>query len=101
MIYQNIQMIILSNAENDNFIIRFYINKTKSVGGYISINSLVAVSFQVAYAVSILKAQGLEYSSEKIVITDEVDELITHNIFCTAITRAQNKLKLYWTQEVE
>ena len=37
----------------------------------------------------------------KIVITDEVDELITHNIFYTAITRAQNELKIYWTPEVE
>lgn len=34
-------------------------------------------------------------------ITDEIDELITHNIFYTAITRAQNKLKIYWTPEVE
>ena len=43
----------------------------------------------------------MEYSSGKIVITDEVDELITHNIFYTAITRAQKKLKIYWTPEVE
>jgi len=91
----------LSNSENDNFIIRFYINKTKSVDGDTSTNSLVVVLFQVAYAVSILKVQGLEYSSEKIVITDEVDKLIIHNIFCTAITRVQNKLKLYWALEVE
>ena len=91
----------MSNSENDNFIIRFYINKTKSVDGDTSTNSLVVVLFQVAYAVSILKVQGLEYSSEKIVITDEVDQLIIHNIFCTAITRVQNKLKLYWALEVE
>lgn len=56
---------------------------------------------QIAYAVSIHKAQGLEYSSVKLVITDEVDELITHNIFYTAITRAQKELKIYWTPEVE
>ena len=43
----------------------------------------------------------MEYDSVKIVITDEVDELITHNIFYTAITRARNKLKIYWTPEVE
>jgi len=59
------------------------------------------VPFQIAYAVSIHKAQGLEYSSVKLVITDEVDELITHNIFYTAITRAQHELKIYWTPEVE
>ena len=50
---------------------------------------------------SIHKAQGLEYNSVKLVITDEVDELITHNIFYTAITRAQKDLKIYWTPEVE
>ena len=47
------------------------------------------VPFQVAYAVSIHKAQGLEYKSVKIVITNDVEELITHNIFYTAITRAK------------
>lgn len=47
------------------------------------------------------KAQGLEYDSVKIVITDEVEELVTHNIFYTAITRAREKLKIYWTPEVE
>lgn len=52
-------------------------------------------------AVSIHKAQGLEYDSVKIVITDEVEELVTHNIFYTAITRAREKLKIYWTPEVE
>ena len=55
----------------------------------------------IAYAVSIHKAQGLEYDSVKIVITDEVEELVTHNIFYTAITRAREKLKIYWTPEVE
>lgn len=57
------------------------------------------VPFQIAYAVSIHKAQGLEYNSVKIVITKEVDELITHNIFYTAITRAKENLKIYWTAE--
>ena len=59
------------------------------------------VPFHIAYAVSTHKVQGLEYRSVKIVITDEVDELITHNIFYTAITRAQKELKIYWTPEVE
>lgn len=59
------------------------------------------VPFKVAYAVSIHKAQGLEYDSVKIVITDEVEELITHNIFYTAITRTKKKLKIYWTKRAE
>ena len=45
------------------------------------------IPFQIAYAVSIHKAQGLEYDSVKVIITREVDEMITHNIFYTAITR--------------
>lgn len=64
-------------------------------------SSEAIVPFQIAYAVSIHKAQGLEYSSVKIVITDEVDEQITHNIFYTAITRAKEDLKIYWSPETE
>ena len=64
-------------------------------------NDSTVVPFQVAYAVSIHKAQGLEYDSVKIVITNETEERITHNIFYTAITRAKNKLKIYWSPETE
>ena len=59
------------------------------------------IPFQIAYAVSIHKAQGLEYQSVKRVITHDVEELITHNIFYTAITRTREKLKIYWTPETE
>ncbi len=59
------------------------------------------VPFQVAYAVSIHKAQGLEYDSVKVIITDEIEELISHNIFYTAITRAKKKLKIYWSKHAE
>jgi ATP-dependent exoDNAse (exonuclease V) alpha subunit len=58
------------------------------------------VPFQVSYAVSIHKAQGLEFNSVKIVITDEIEDHITHSIFYTAITRARDKLKIYWSPEV-
>ena len=58
------------------------------------------VPFQIAYAVSIHKAQGLEYDSVKIVIADETEEQITHNIFYTAITRSREQLTLYWSPEV-
>lgn len=57
------------------------------------------VPFQIAYAVSIHKAQGLEYKSVKIIITKEIDEMISHNIFYTAITRTKDRLKIYWTAE--
>ena len=59
------------------------------------------IPFQVAYAVSIHKAQGLEYLSVKVVITHEAEEFVTHNIFYTAITRARKKLKIYWSPETE
>lgn len=32
---------------------------------------------------------------------NQIEELVTHNIFYTAITRAREKLKIYWTPEVE
>ena len=75
--------------------------KTKSVDDDDEDTSNTVVPFQVAYAVSTHKAQGLEYRSVKIVITDEVDEMISHSIFYTAITRARERLKIYWTPEVE
>ncbi|MEK8021781.1 MAG: ATP-dependent RecD-like DNA helicase [Candidatus Parabeggiatoa sp.] len=93
---------LLDSAESRNSVIRFCVNKLKSTDEDDDGSSKKeVVPFQVAYAVSIHKAQGLEYNSVKIVITDEIDELITHNIFYTAITRAREKLKIYWTPEVE
>ena len=57
------------------------------------------IPFQLAYAVSIHKAQGLEYNSVKIVIPQSNSEKITHGVFYTAITRAKQKLKIYWSPE--
>lgn len=57
------------------------------------------VPFQLAYAVSIHKAQGLEYDSVKIVIPNNNAERISHGIFYTAITRAKKRLKIYWSAE--
>lgn len=87
-------------SESGNSIISFSVNKFRSSDEDDDNNSTV-VPFQVAYAISIHKAQGLEYDSVKIVITNEVEERITHNIFYTAITRAKNKLKIYWSPETE
>lgn len=55
--------------------------------------------FNLAYAASIHKAQGLEYNSVKVVITPNVEDRITKNIFYTAITRTKNKLKVYWSSD--
>lgn len=92
---------LLDDSPSGNSVIRFTVDKLRSTDDDDDLTSTAIVPFQVAYAVSIHKAQGLEYNSVKIVITDEIDELITHNIFYTAITRARNKLRIYWTPEVE
>lgn len=60
-----------------------------------------SVPFQVAYAVSIHKAQGLEYDSVKIVITDANENDVTHSIFYTAVTRARERLRIFWTPETQ
>jgi len=64
-------------------------------------SSDTVVPFQVAYAVSIHKAQGLEYDSVKVVITDANEEDISHSVFYTVITRARKHLKIYWTPETQ
>ena len=92
---------LIGDSASGNSVIRFSVDKCKSTDDDDDGSSSAVVPFQVAYAVSIHKAQGLEYNSVKVVITDEIDELITHNIFYTAITRAREKLRIYWTPEVE
>ncbi len=57
------------------------------------------IPFQIAYAISIHKAQGLEYKSVKVVIPSSNAEKITHSVFYTAITRAKENLKIYWSAE--
>lgn len=91
---------LLDNLSNGNSIIRFDVAKHKNTDEDDESSDAV-VPFQIAYAVSIHKAQGLEYNSVKLVITNEVEEMISHNIFYTAITRAKEKLKIYWSPETE
>lgn len=57
------------------------------------------IPFQLAYAVSIHKAQGLEYNSVKIIIPNSISERITHGVFYTAITRTKKDLKVFWSPE--
>ena len=58
------------------------------------------IPFQLAYAVSIHKAQGLEYKSVKLIIPSSNAEKITHGIFYTAVTRTKEELRIYWSSEV-
>ncbi len=92
---------LVGESENGNSIISFSVNKYRNTDEDDDENNSTVVPFQVAYAVSIHKAQGLEYDSVKIVITNEIEERITHNIFYTAITRTKNKLKIFWSPETE
>lgn len=92
---------LVGESEAGKSVISFSVNKYRSTDEDDEDNDSTVVPFQVAYAVSIHKAQGLEYDSVKIVITNETEERITHNIFYTAITRAKNKLKIYWSPETE
>lgn len=92
---------IIEDYDYPNTVVRFSVFKRRSVDDDDDSTSNTIVPFQIAYAVSIHKAQGLEYDSVKVVITNEVDEMITHNIFYTAITRAKKSLKIYWSPEVQ
>lgn len=92
---------LIGESDAGKTIISFSVNRYRSTDEDDDDNDSTVVPFQVAYAVSIHKAQGLEYDSVKIVITNETEEQITHNIFYTAITRAKNKLKIYWSPETE
>lgn len=98
---ENYDLELIGSGDNGNSIITFGVNKYKGSDEDDDDSSDTIVPFQVAYAVSIHKAQGLEYSSVKIIITDEIEERITHNIFYTAITRAKERLKIYWSPETE
>ena len=88
-------------SENGKSLVAFIVNRRKpySSDSEESTNYHI-VPFQIAYAVSIHKSQGLEFDSVKIVIADETEEKITHNIFYTAITRARKYLTIYWSPEV-
>lgn len=92
----------LGISENGLPKIRFSIfNRTSEEEDDDSNDDNTIIPFQVSYAVSIHKAQGLEYESVKIIISKDVDEEITHNIFYTAITRTKQFLSIYWEPEVE
>lgn len=79
---------------NIRFRVNEYIDKEDDENEYDHI-----IPFNLSYAISIHKAQGLEYDSVKVVITSNIEDRITKNIFYTAITRAKNKLKIYWNSD--
>lgn len=82
-------------------VIKFYVRKKNELDDDNDIADDTDIPFQIAYAVSIHKSQGLEYDSVKVIITEEVDEMISHNIFYTAITRSKQHLMIYWSPETQ
>lgn len=95
----DIPLELVSGRTSGKSIVRFYVDNSRDFEGDDDTEISTVVPFQIAYAVSIHKAQGLEYDSVKVVITEDIDQMITHNIFYTAITRAKNRLKIYWSPE--
>ncbi len=92
---------ILNSESGEKSIVRFRVTKKIESDDDNDFADDTDIPFQIAYAVSIHKAQGLEYDSVKIIITEDVDEMITHNIFYTAITRSKQHLKIYWSPETQ
>ncbi len=89
---------ILENTDNKT-LIRLYVRNFKDTNDDDDDRNEHIIPFNLAYAVSIHKAQGLEYNSVKIIITSNVEEQITKNIFYTAITRTKKYLKIFWSPE--
>lgn len=95
-------LLVIENTDYRTSIVRFVVHESGSVDeDDHAQDERTIIPFQIAYAVSIHKAQGLEYNTVKIVITDEVEELVTHDVFYTNITRTRKDLKIYWTPETE
>nr|MDE6014557.1 ATP-binding domain-containing protein [Acetatifactor sp.] len=94
-------MELLKPLHSGKSVIRFHALKKQNSDDDSALADDTDIPFQIAYAVSIHKAQGLEYDSVKVIITEEVDRMITHNIFYTAVTRSKKDLTIYWSPETQ
>lgn len=79
----------IKEIQNKKTLIQFFvdISSTKKEG--------IFLPFQLGYAISIHKAQGLEYDHVDLIIPNYIEERISHKIFYTAITRAKSDLKIF------
>ena len=89
---------MIASDKVDKVILRFKVNKYKDRDDDENKFDHI-IPFNLSYAISIHKAQGLEYDSVKVVITSNIEDRITKNIFYTAITRAKKRLKVYWNSD--
>jgi len=95
----NVGLELLEPLNSGKSVVRFKVKKKKESDDDRDFADDTDIPFQIAYAVSIHKAQGLEYDSVKVIITRDIDEMVTHNIFYTAITRSKKYLKIFWSPE--
>lgn len=89
---------LINSDKADKIIIKFKVNEFRDRDDDENQYDHI-IPFNLSYAISIHKAQGLEYDSVKIVITQNIEDRITKNIFYTAITRAKKFLKIYWSSD--
>lgn len=97
-IFSNMGLVYVKDTADKHTVVEFSVDKnTNYDDDNDSLDSVIP--FQVAYAVSIHKAQGLEYESVKIVIPSDLGNRFSHNIFYTAVTRSKKYLKVYSSPE--
>lgn len=89
---------LINSDKADKILIKFKVNEFRDKDDDENEYDHI-IPFNLSYAISIHKAQGLEYDSVKIVITQNIEDRITKNIFYTAITRAKKYLKIYWSSD--
>lgn len=88
---------LLDEINEGRSIIKFRISKSElSSEGH-----QYVIPFQLAYAISIHKAQGLEFNSVKLIVTERTIKQYTPTIFYTAITRARKNVRIFWNPTVE
>lgn len=67
-------------------------------GGFRSVPFARLPSHETAFAMTVHKSQGSEFSSVLLLVPDEVGQGITRNLVYTAITRAREKVALWGRQ---